>query len=77
MRSAQAAAFLLIALSSCGDRVIDLERPCVRARLLPILPDMITRSGRTLTEWGLWRVDQIEPDGTVTSSRSRARSVAC
>lgn len=70
MRETRVGCLLVLALVSCGDRVIDLDRVCVRARVLPINPDMVTRSGRTLTVWGGWSVDQIEPDGSVTTVTS-------
>lgn len=70
MRESGAGCLLVIALLSCGDRTIELDRVCVHARLLPIAPDMITRSGRTLTVWGPWRVGQIELDGSVTTVTS-------
>lgn len=72
MRVTRAGCILAITLVSCGDRTIEPERVCVRARLLPIAPDMITRSGRTLYGWGGWSVDQIELDGTTTTVTSLA-----
>ncbi|HVI03631.1 MAG TPA: hypothetical protein VM869_33280 [Enhygromyxa sp.] len=57
-----------IPLLSCGERTIDpLDRECVRARILPFSPDRITRSGRTLFELSDWSIEQIEPDGSLTT----------
>jgi hypothetical protein len=69
MRQTQAGCVLVLALVSCGDRAIELDRVCVRTRLLPISPDTITRSGRTLSASG-WHVGQIELDGSVTAVTS-------
>lgn len=72
MHATRAGCLLALALVSCGDRTIDLDRVCVRARILPIAADMITRSGRTLNAWDGWSVHQIETDGSLTMVTSLA-----
>jgi hypothetical protein len=58
---------VLLTLSSCGGRTIEPESICVRARILPIDPVMVTRTGRVLEpQFDGWTVSQLEADGTLT-----------
>src|SRR5690606_27671877 len=54
-------------LLSCGERTDELDEECVRARILETSPDQITRTGRTLYELSDWSIEQIEPDGSITT----------